>query len=273
MSTRISSIIGANGRTRWALARLVIILAAVGVEERPAVAQDMTTPSGYQFFVTPYLWMASIHATTKTPLALVPEVNSNVSFIDLLSHLDGAPFMGSAEVRYGQLGFLAGYLHLPVSTNITTHNIFFQGGTAELAANVGSGIALYRVLEDPVQYADAGLGFRAWGFSSDLGLNPGLLQGVSVSRSAGWTDPLIAARYYRDLGNGFGLTAYGDFGGFGVGAHVDWQVLGTIDYFPKPWLNIQLGYRSLNFNITGSEGRFGFDVHMRGPIIAGTFRF
>jgi len=273
MSTRISSIIGANGRTRWALARLVIILAAVGVEERPAVAQDMTTPSGYQFFVTPYLWMASIHATTKTPLALVPEVNSNVSFIDLLGHLDGAPFMGSAEVRYGQLGFLAGYLHLPVSTNITTHNIFFQGGTAELAANAGSGIALYRVLEDPVQYADAGLGFRAWGFSSDLGLNPGLLQGVSVSRSAGWTDPLIAARYYRDLGNGFGLTAYGDFGGFGVGAHVDWQVLGTIDYFPKPWLNIQLGYRSLNFNITGSEGRFGFDVHMRGPIIAGTFRF
>jgi len=50
-------------------------------------------------------------------------------------------------------------------------------------------------------------------------------------------------------------------------------VLGTIDYFPKPWLNIQVGYRSLNFNITGSEGRFGFDVHMRGPIIAGTFRF
>jgi hypothetical protein len=238
-----------------------------------AAAQDVTTPSGYQFFVTPYLWMSSVHATTKTPLALMPEVNSNVSFIDLLGHLDGAPFMGSAEVRYGQLGFLAGYLHLPVSTNITTHNIFFQGGTAELAANAGSGIALYRVLEDPVQYADAGLGFRAWGFSSDLGLNPGLLQGVSVSRSAGWTDPLIAARYYRDLGNGFGLTAYGDFGGFGVGAHTDWQVLGTIDYFPKPWLNIQLGYRSLNFSITGSEGNFGFNVHMRGPIILGTFRF
>jgi hypothetical protein len=80
-----------------------------------AAAQDVTTPSGYQFFVTPYLWMSSVHATTKTPLALMPEVNSNVSFIDLLGHLDGAPFMGSAEVRYGQLGFLAGYLHLPKS--------------------------------------------------------------------------------------------------------------------------------------------------------------
>src|SRR5215510_15095628 len=26
------------------------------------------------------------------------------------------------------------------------------------------------------------------------------------------------------------MTAYGGVGGFGVGAHTDWQVLGTIDY-------------------------------------------
>ena len=72
---------------------------------------------------------------------------------------------------------------------------------------------------------------------------------------------------------GSGLTAYGDVGGFGVGAHTDWQVLGTVDYSLNPSWNLHLGYRSLNFNITGSEGRFGFDVHMRGPILAGTFRF
>ena len=62
-----------------------------------ASAQDVSAPAGYQFFVTPYLWLASVHATTSTPLARVPEVNSNVSTIDLLSHLDGAPFMGSFE--------------------------------------------------------------------------------------------------------------------------------------------------------------------------------
>jgi len=39
------------------------------------------------------------------------------------------------------------------------------------------------------------------------------------------------------------------------------------------FFSLHLGYRSLNFNITGSEGRFGFNVHMRGPILAGTFRF
>jgi hypothetical protein len=238
-----------------------------------AAAQEAPAPGGYQFFVTPYLWLSSVHATTLTPLAREPEVNSNVSFIDLLSHLDGAPFMGSFEARYGSLGFLVDAIHLPVSTKITTHDIFFQGGNAELKADTGTGIALYRVLEDPVQFADAGLGFRAWGFSSRVELNPGLLPGVSVNPGGGWADPLIGGRYHRELGNGFGLTAYGDVGGFGVGAHTDWQVLGTIDYTLNASWNLHLGYRSLNFNITGSEGRFGFDVHMRGPIFAGTFRF
>jgi len=263
----------AKSLTHRALAGFAITFAVIGAGAGPAHAQDVTTPSGYQFFVTPYLWLASVHVTTLTPLERAPEVDSNISFIHVLSHLDGAPFMGSLEARYGQLGFLVDAIHLPVSTNITTHNIFFQGGTAELSANQGTGIALWRVLDEPVQFADAGLGFRAWGFSSGISLNPGLLPGVSVTPSGSWTDPLIGARYHRDLGNGFALTAYGDFGGFGVGAHTDWQLMGTVDYSLSPSWNLHLGYRSLNFNITGSEGRFGFNLHLRGPIIAGTFRF
>lgn len=39
-----------------------------------------------------------------------------------------------------------------------------------------------------------------------------------------------------------------------------------------PW-DLHLGYRSLNSNITGSEDRLGFIVHLRGPIIAGACRF
>ena len=112
--------------------------------------------------------------------------------------------MGSFEARYGNLGFLADAIHLPVSTKITTRDIFFQGGNAALKADTGTGIVLYRFLQDPVQFADGGLGFRAWGFSSNLTLNPGLLQGIALNRTGSWTDPLIGGRYHRDLGNGFG---------------------------------------------------------------------
>jgi len=107
-----------------------------------------------------------------------------------------------------------------------------------------------------------------------LNLNAGALPAASVSRTAGWGDPLLAGRYHRELGNGFGLTAYGDVGGFGVGAHIDWQVVGTIDYALNPSTNLRLGYRSLNFNYQASGGfDLGFNVHMKGPILAGTFRF
>jgi hypothetical protein len=102
---------------------------------------------------------------------------------------------------------------------------------------------------------------------------PGLLAGQSVNRGSGWGDPLIGGRYHYDFGDGFGLTAYGDVGGFGVGAHVDWQLIGTIDYTLSSWINLHLGYRSLNFNYQASDSNLGFNVHMKGPILAGTFRF
>ena len=263
-----------SGKLRLSvIASFAVTLGTMGAGLHPAFAQDAAAPGGYQFFVTPYLWLSSVHATTKTPLAREPEVNSNVSTIDLLSHLDGVPVMGSGEIRYGPWGFLGDVIHLPVSTDITTRDILFQGGNAKMRTNTGTGLFLYRALEDPVQFADVGAGFRAWGFSMNLNLNAGLLPARSVSRSGGWTDPLLGGRYHRELGNGFGLTAYGDVGGFGVGAHVDWQAIGTVDYAPNPWLNLHLGYRSLNFNYQASDRNLGFDVHMRGPILAGTFRF
>ena len=50
-------------------------------------------------------------------------------------------------------------------------------------------------------------------------------------------------------------------------------MLGTIDYQPKPWATMRIGYRSLNFDYTAEGGGIGFNVHMKGPILAATFRF
>ena len=131
-----------------ALASLAITLAAIAAGLHPASAQDVATPGGMQFFVTPYLWLSGINATTKTPLPREPEVNSDVSAIDLLSHLSGVPFMGSAEIRDGPIGLLGDVLHVPVSTTIRTHDVFFQGGKAALNTNTGMALILYRAIED-----------------------------------------------------------------------------------------------------------------------------
>ena len=112
---------------------------------------------------------------------------------------------------------------------------------------------LYRPFAQPDQYLDVGVGVRAWGFAGDISLRRGLLPAVSVVNGLSWADPMIAARYHRDLGNGFGATAYADVGGFGVGAHVDWQVIGTLDYAANNWIDLNAGFRSLNFNYTAQR--------------------
>jgi hypothetical protein len=266
-----------SGFARSSVAALVVtgtvIGAGIGAGVHPVSAQEATGPASIQYFVTPYLWLAGTYATTTTPIERAPEVNSSVGPFQMLGNLKGVPFMGSAEIRVGPIGLLGDVLHVPIGTDITTRNVFFQGGNAALTANTGTALVLYRVLDAPIQFADLGIGFRSWGFSMNLNLNPGLAAGQSVSRRAGWGDPLLAGRYHYDFGNGFGMTAYGDFGGFGLGAHTDWQVMGTVDYALNSWINLRLGYRSLNFNYTASGGDPGFNVHMRGPIFAGTFRF
>jgi hypothetical protein len=225
------------------------------------------------------LWLGGIHETILTPLPRAPSVSADISAVTVLDHLSAVPFMGSLEIRDGPFGLFGDALHIPLGTGITTPRNLYSGGHAELIQDTGTALLFYRALEQPSQYADLGVGFRAWGFTANLTLNPGQLPGGSANQSTSWVDPLIGGRYHIDLPSGmlpsgFGLSAYGDVGGFGIAAHSDWQLIGTIDYTPKPWLNLHLGYRTLNFSYTASGGfNLGYDVHLRGPLLAATFRF
>jgi hypothetical protein len=230
--------------------------------------------SGLQFIAYPYLWLAGLNLAITTPLQRAPQVNVSIGPGELLGDLNNVPFMGAGELRYGPFGVLVDALHVPLGVPITTRNIFFSGGNVGVVQSTVTADFLYRVLDQPVQTIDAGLGFRHWGISTDTILNGrAFIPTVSVSRSGSWADPLIAVRYRRDFGNGFGLTAYGDVGGFGIAAHADWEIIGTLDYTLKPWLDVHLGYRSLNVSYSASKVPLGFNVHEKGPIIGATLRF
>jgi hypothetical protein len=69
----------------------------------------------------------------------------------------------------------------------------------------------------------------------------------------------------------FGATVCGDVGGFGVGADIDWQVLGTIDYAANSWIDLHAGSCNLKFNY--SLPNASANVNMNGPILAATLRF
>jgi hypothetical protein len=58
-----------------------------------------------QVFVTPYLWLSGLDATIKTPLLGRPEVNTDVSAVDMLSHLSAVPFLNPGALPEASTNF------------------------------------------------------------------------------------------------------------------------------------------------------------------------
>lgn len=79
------------------LASLAVLLAVIVAGGHPACAGDAASQNGPQILITPYLWLPGINTAINTLLPRAPEVNSSVGAFDLLGHLGGVPFMGSAD--------------------------------------------------------------------------------------------------------------------------------------------------------------------------------
>ncbi len=258
---------------RSTLLPMAMVAALIAIGPCPARAQQAVDPSGLQLSVTPYLWFPHIDSRIRTPIPEEGSITQTINYDQIFNHLSWVPFMGSVEGRYDRYGVFVDYIHLPVRSGFSTHDVLFNGGTADLVFDVATVDFLYRPIAQPQQSLDVGVGVRPWGVETNLSFNSGLLPGRSVQPGGSWADPLIAARYHRELGSGFALTVYGDVGGFGLAAHTDWQVVGTIDYALRSAIDLHLGYRSLNVNYSLNNRPVGFNENLNGPIIAGTFRF
>lgn len=241
-----------------------LALAAVCSAAAPAAAED------WQVAVTPYLWVAGITGSIRTPVAALPTQQVGASFGDLLAHLNAVPVMVAGEARTGRFGVSADLMAISVKGDIATTGPLFSGGSAQLTQIIGTGLVTFRLVETANQALDAGLGVRAFGIATKFSLDSGLLPGFSRSPGMSWADPIIAARYHYEFGSGWGLTAYGDIGG-GPDSDLTWQAFGTVDYRLSGSTTFRAGYRYLNFQHSGPV--LQQNMGMGGPIIGATIRF
>lgn len=253
----------------WALPASAEVTSAESVEDG-GLASSSAPDSGWQFSASPYLWMSGMKGDMGVVEAIEP-VAIDLSFGDILSHLKFV-LMGGFDARKDR--FVAAgdiqIVSLSASKNIDIREADFLDAELKQKTFFGTATAGYRVIDQDRLFLDLMAGGRINYAKTELDLQ-GPQRSFSGSKSKTWFDPIIAARFQAPLGQRLALQTYGDIGGFGVGSHLTWQLLGVVEYNLSSHWSLYGGWR--HFDVDYDHKGFVFDAAIDGPILGATYRF
>jgi hypothetical protein len=235
----------------------------------PAKAPVLPAPhSAWTFEFSPYLWAAGISGDVALGPA-VPPVGIDVGFDTIFNHLRMA-FMGVFEVRYEKWGLIADLAYLYVKADARGPAGFVNAELRDKTFFTTSAGA-YRFVDQPTFWIDAIAGGRAWWLSDKITITaPGPVT-LSITRDQSWFDPIVGLRARAYVTPQFYVQAYGDVGGFSVGAKSDWQIAGLVGYEYSRAVTFFGGYRYLAVDY--DRNGYVFDVALSGPVFGATFKF
>jgi hypothetical protein len=234
----------------------------------PASGQAPVEDSGrWRFTVAPYLIFP--HMNGQVTIRGNP-VDTDVGPSEIFERLDfGAMLYLEMANRNWSIGLDGLYMNLGEKglTPITEREA--EVDMKQLAIQV---TGMWRA----ASWAEIGIGGRLNSIKGGLFVAPGemVLQGIDVSETKTWFDPLIAARFTAPLER-WHLGIRGDIGGFGIASDFAWQVAPVVGYRFSRLFELALMYRALGMKYeTGSgEDLFVYDMVTFGPQIGLVFRF
>lgn len=290
---------GSTQRALFACAAVLIASSALAC--RPAAADQSATvapqtpayaatqssdQSRWQSYITPYLWLPTIHGelnytipdgmgntfgVTVTPSQYAPKLASALMFT---AGVRKGNWGAATDLIYMNLTGVAegvttisgpgGRLMIPINTNVQSR----------FSSAIWTAGATYNLLPGPPGNLDGVLGFRfadvnpriSWNFSGPIGAfpiagshseNTNLWDGIiGVKGKFNFKDGHWYVPFYADIGTG--------------GAQLTWQGAGGIAYgtHSGAW---SLEYRNLYYNM-GSNGLM-HNLNLGGPMLGYTFKF
>jgi len=255
----------------FALALCGFCASPVLAENAETIASDAAAPdSGWQFAVSPYLWMSGL----KGDMGVVEQVEPvavDLSFGDIFKHLKFA-VMGSVEARHDRFVTTIDmmYISMSASDNIKIREVDFLDAKLKSKTFIATATAGYRAVDKGRLYVDVFGGGRLNSMKTGLDLE-GPQRSFSGSKSETWLDPVVGVRFQAPLGEHWSVKTYGDVGGFGISSHITWQVYGLIEYDVSRSWSLSGGWRHLKTDF--DHKGFVFDAAMDGPILGATYRF
>jgi hypothetical protein len=220
--------------------------------------------------ISPYIWGAGLEGSVAS-FPGAPEADVDVSFNDILKHLDMAG-MAIVQLRYQRVAAYMDLVYTSVSADQDTPlGILFDDVELESEIFIGTFGGAYRAIETDHASVDLLAGLRVWSVDTVLTLEGGALPDQEFEHGENWVDPIIGFHGRYQFDNGIFLTNLFQIGGFGVGSDLTWDTFGGIGYQFNDSVSAIAGYRHLEVDY--EHNGFVFDVEMSGPVIGMTIHF
>ena len=253
---------------------------------------------------TPYSWLTYLKGD-QTIRGRTVNIDANP--IEVLEHLDVAPWMSYVEARRGRLvlyndtfyaklrldadrarSFNRGSLN--VAADVQFEQAIIEAGAAYEIGRWRSGGGIKDDVPARFTALDLVLGARYW--YQDMSISLALTAvidttdlDISGSRAIArggnvdWVDPLVGFRIRHQMAPGRELVFRADVGGFDVGSTISWNVLAAYGWDVAMRNGVTysgvLGYRALSVDYTKGTGphRYEYDVLQHGPIMGLSVKF
>lgn len=248
-----------------------------------AAAQSATaSPAGWQFEITPYLWMSGMKGDVQS--GNLPKTSLDAGFSDVLDVLDFA-LMGALEARNGRWGLLFDAQYMKLSDSATAKRTgagpigasLTASAEVEMEQTMLAAAAAYRLSTGPTLVdAIGGLRYMRIEVDADIGASlfgpgGGGARAVSRSGSESWIDPYIGVRVQHPIADRWTIEGYVDVGGFNVGSKSAVQASAGVIYDFSKTVSGKLGYRYLSVDY--DDDGFLFDMEIQGAYLGVGFRF
>lgn len=230
---------------RTALLGMLAFLSVAGPTAAADVNEAKPVPieaGGWKYQLTLYGWATSL--TGDVGIRDLPVAHVDVSFADILRHLDGA-FMGSIYGTDGEWMFLADLVWAKISVEARGPVIGTVGYGQTQA--IASGIVGYALpVNVPNLDVSATAGIRYNYLKANLDVSPALIP-TSISREGkrDWVDPTVGLYAHYDFNDRWFANGLVDIGGFGAGSKISAQGFAAAGYNWSEKISTALGYRVL----------------------------
>ena len=217
---------------------------------------------GWQFAISPYLWMSNI----KGDLIVVNQnVPVDVSFSDVLSNLKMAGML-HAEAKKNKLTFMidafyaklgvdkerTGFFNNTQKIKLRLKEILFEGGLGYTFAQTG-GFSM-----------DGLIGVRYFNVNTNLKFNDQVITDTDIN----FLDPYVGVRLIHER-NKWIISGRADIGGFDIGSDHSYKVNGLVSYkFSKSFVT-SVGYQL--YKPDYQKDNFRYNLANEGFLLGFTF--